>query len=98
MSLLPTDIQLRLARLSSDLLLLQRAVHELMHECAPQPPGMSESDLIAAAQYRALEAALHAPDRPAEPAGQEGAELLVWPGFKEPRPMPMPMRRAAMRA
>lgn len=94
MSLLNTDIQLRLARLSTDLLLLQRAVQELMLECTPQPPGMSESDLIAAAQYRALEAALHAPDRPAAPATQEDAELLVWPGFTEP----VPMRRAAMRA
>ncbi|NVM87081.1 hypothetical protein FHT32_000704 [Variovorax sp. SG517] len=94
MSPLTTDIQLRLARLSTDLLLLQRAVQELMHECAPQPPGMSEGDLIAAAQYRALEAALHAPDRPARPAAEEGAELLAWPGFTEPAPM----RRAAMRA
>lgn len=98
MSLLNTDIQLRLARLSTDLLLLQRAVRELMLECTPQPPGMSESDLIAAAQYRALEAALHAPDKPAAPVAEEsveeGAGLLVWPGFTEP----VPLRRAAMRA
>ena len=48
MSPLTTDIQLRLARLSTDLLLLQRAVQELMHACAQHTPRMSDGDLLAA--------------------------------------------------
>lgn len=92
---IPTDVQLRLARLSTDLLMMQRAVLELMQECGPQDPEASEHDLIAAAQYRALEAALHAPKPSAPPsrheARSEGGELLAWPGF------PQPVRRA-MRA
>ncbi|WP_295987887.1 hypothetical protein [uncultured Variovorax sp.] len=92
----PADMQLRLARLSSDLLQMQRAVLELLQECGPRDPEASEQDLIAAAQYRALEAALHTP----QPCGSrsdsgsqrsEGGELLAWPGF------PPPVQRA-MRA
>lgn len=84
MTLLPAEIQLRLARLSTDLLVLQRAVQELMQQCDAPQPGASESDLIAAAQYRALEAALHVPGQPLAPAGKEGAELLAWPSFTAP--------------
>ncbi|MBB4224705.1 hypothetical protein EJP67_25075 [Variovorax guangxiensis] len=84
---IPADMQLRLARLSTDLLQMQRAVLELMQECGPQDPEASEHDLIAAAQYRALEAALHAPGA-ASPsrneATNEGGELLAWPGFPQP--------------
>lgn len=93
---IPTDMELRLARPSTDLLLMQRAVLELMQECSPQPANASEHDLIAAAQYRALEAALHAPRPPASPslrggeAGSEGGELLAWPGF--PKPVQRAMR------
>ncbi|MBB3641488.1 hypothetical protein [Variovorax atrisoli] len=93
---IPADMQLRLARLSTDLLQMQRAVLELMQECGPRDPGASEQDLIAAAQYRALEAALHAPRHSGSGSGpgsqrSEGGELLAWPGF------PPPVQRA-MRA
>ena len=91
---IPADMQLRLARLSTDLLQMQRAVLELMQECGPRDPGASEQDLIAAAQYRALEAALHAPRHSGSGSGSqrsEGSELLAWPGF------PPPVQRA-MRA
>lgn len=88
---IPADMQLRLARLSTDLLQMQRAVLELMQECGPRDPGASEQDLIAAAQYRALEAALHAPRHPGSGSGSgpgsqrsEGGELLAWPGFPQP--------------
>jgi len=84
---IPADMQLRLARLSTDLLQMQRAVQELMQECGPRDPGASEQDLIAAAQYRALEAALHAPRPSGSGAGSqrnEGGELLAWPGFPPP--------------
>ncbi|WP_445287525.1 hypothetical protein [Variovorax atrisoli] len=95
---IPADMQLRLARLSTDLLQMQRAVLELMQECGPRDPGASEQDLIAAAQYRALEAALHAPRHSGSGSGSgpgsqrsEVGELLAWPGF------PPPVQRA-MRA
>ncbi|MDN6887817.1 hypothetical protein QMO14_30005 [Variovorax sp. CAN2819] len=80
---IPADMQLRLARLSTDLLQMQRAVQELMQECGPRDPGASEQDLIAAAQYRALEAALHAPAALSSPSRSEGGELLAWPGFPQ---------------
>jgi hypothetical protein len=84
---IPTDVQLRLARLSTDLLMMQRAVQELMQECGPRDPEASEQDLIAAAQYRALEAALHAPRLSASPSRNEprdeGGELLAWSGFPQ---------------
>lgn len=84
---IPTDVQLRLARLSTDLLMMQRAVQELMQECGPRDPEASEQDLIAAAQYRALEAALHTPRLSASPSRNEprdeGGELLAWPGFPQ---------------
>ncbi|HEX7865177.1 MAG TPA: hypothetical protein VF555_09510 [Variovorax sp.] len=89
MTLLPADIQLRLARLNTDLLLLQRAVHELMHQCTQQSASESEDDLIAAAQYRALEAALRVPGQPLPAPDEERAELLPWPAFTTPMPRAM---------
>lgn len=75
---LPPDLQLRLARLSTDLVQLQCAVQELMQQCSPYHGNGRPEDRIATAQYLALEAVLHHAPEPAQqrPRG-ERAELLA---------------------
>lgn len=63
---LPPDLQLRLARLSADLAHLQRTVHALMQQPGRQGASARPEDVIASAQYLALEAALHTPE-PVQP-------------------------------
>lgn len=92
----PADLQLRLARLNTDLLQLQRAVQDLMHQCGMHDGNASADDLVAAAQYLALEAALRSPPPPlhSPPPREESGELLAWPTLIPPHAMSKSMPRA----
>ncbi|WP_454903449.1 hypothetical protein [Variovorax gossypii] len=59
---MPMDLHLRLARLNTELLQLQRAVQDLMQQCVMHSDNASADDIVAKAQYLALEAALRMPD------------------------------------
>lgn len=59
---MPTDLQLRLARLSTELVQLQRSVHDLMQQCSLASDDASPDDIVAKAQYLALESALRLPE------------------------------------